>query len=175
MARPNPAVAVPPPPHRPTAVGAPGAGPPEFPARSAEDIFAERIRVELGPREYVLPVLPWAQEDTWRASFDATFSVVLAQVSASSDITEIVGMLGAFPDQMLDALVAYDTSGVLPDRAGIKAVATKMQVFRAVMGVAQATNPLVGIGLATLSPARSPAPSSPRPRGAGRRATSGRN
>lgn len=147
--------------------------------RSAEDIFAERVRVTLCGREFVMPVLPMGPEETWKAALDTSLDPALAQIADTNDLGTAVELLERYPQQLVDALVAYDRSGVLPPREEIIAGTTKLGILRAVLEVRQAANPLAAIGLAMMMAGRpdsgsSPRSSSPRRRTGGRRATSGK-
>lgn len=141
------------------------------PTRSAEDLFAERVRVQLGDREYILPVLPMGPEEEWKASLDRSLDAALANVD---DFAQVANALDAYPDKLLDALIAYDRSGVLPPREEIAATTTKLGLLRAVLGVRQAANPLVGIGFALIATGARQANASSRRSSSQRRSTGGR-
>jgi hypothetical protein len=145
--------------------------------RSAEDIFAERVRIRLGQTDYVLPVLPMGPEQEWKSALDASFDAELGAANAT-DVAGVVSILERYPDKLLDALITYDRSGVLPPREKLLAEATQLQVLKAVLEVRQSANPLaaIGLGLMTLAQPQngSSAPSSTpaRPGRGRRRATS---
>lgn len=153
--------------------------------RSVDDLIAERVRVTLGEHEYVLPVLKIEREEAWRAKLDSQFENDLAAAGAAS-MPELLRVLDGQQDRLLDALIDFDETGVLPEKAVIRREATQMQVIRAVLGARQSVSPLVVIGLMTglalvnltvlAGPSGSLAPlSSPRSATAGPPATSAAN
>jgi hypothetical protein len=112
--------------------------------RSPDDIISGRARVTLGGQTYVLPALPWAASDAWEATVNESVAGLLSALDeAGDDTSAIVSALQSQPAALLDALIAYDQSGVLPSREDILAVATKNEVLMAAMEVWRAANPLV--------------------------------
>jgi hypothetical protein len=145
--------------------------------RSVEDILAERVRITLAKREYVLPVLPMGPEAEWKASLDAGFNAILAAVGGDAEAA--IALLSEHGDKLLDALIAYDRDGILPPREAILAEASQIEVIRAALEVRQSATPLVVIALAVmmagLQANGSSQPSSSPPRStAGRRGRSGK-
>jgi hypothetical protein len=121
--------------------------------RPVEAILAGRARVTLAGQEYVLPDLPNRANREWLASLDELVSSSLTGLdNAGDDIPAILVTLKGASEALLDALVAYDKSGVLPSRDVLDDTATPSEILYAVMGVWQAANPLVGIALAGVLP-----------------------
>jgi hypothetical protein len=123
--------------------------------RSAEDIFAGRIRVDLGGQTYTMPVLSRRANREWLESLDASFASLLTSLEDIDDGDEVLRLLFSATDEFLDALVSYDQSAVLPPRASIDDDATDLEIIRAVMEVWRAANPLVAIALG-LAPSAEP-------------------
>lgn len=139
-----------------------------LPTRTPTDIIAGRVPVRLAGVTYQLPTLPRAAARDWLAQLDGRFAgMILALEDAGDDVGAILGLLVKQQDVLLDALLAYDTSGVLPPRAEIDDNATDAEILYGVLEVWRATNPLVGI--ATLGESlgsgtwRSPSSSLPTP------------
>lgn len=128
-----------------------------IPKRSAEDIFAGRILVDLGGVTYTLPVRSRKANREWRESLDGQFVGMLAQLDSLDSPTAIIGLLVSASDRLLDALVAYDATGALPTRDAIDEQATEVEIIRAILEVWMAANPLVAIGL-ELAPRQSAPP-----------------
>lgn len=153
-----------------------------LPPRSIEDILLERVRLRVGDDTYELPALVIEENERWKESLEGDLTGMLAALAdAGDDIGAIVSALTGEPDRLLGLLRSYDVTGVLPDDETLRAKMTPLGLFRAVLEVWRAANPLVDIGLVgmTLATAEqetsgSPKPTStPRRNGAGRRAKSG--
>jgi len=152
-----------------------------LPARSIEDILLERVRLVIGGQVYDLPALVIDDNERWKESLQTELTTLLnALDNADNDVSAIVSALTGEPDKLLGLLRSYDKTGVLPDDATMRANLTPIQLFRAVLEVWRAANPLVDIGMLGVamttvipSTSESPAPmSSPRRNGAGRRGKS---
>ncbi len=129
--------------------------------RSAEDIFAGRVRVELGGRTYTMPVRSRRTNREWLESLDGWFGATLDRLDTIDDTDELLAVLFGASDKFLDALVSYDATGVLPGREVIDRLATDIDIIRAVMEVWRAANPLVAIALGLApSDAATPQPTS---------------
>lgn len=116
-------------------------------SRSAGDILAGRLRLTLGGREFVLPVLPIAAEEGWKAALETSLASTFATIDAAGDMATIVGALeGLGVDPFLDALYGYDATGKLPPRDELRATVIAADVIRSVFEVWSATSPLVAIG-----------------------------
>ena len=158
-----------------------------LPDRSAEDIFAGRIRLNLGGTEYVLPTLVIEDEEAWLAKMESSpLAAVLGNAVSDSEAVLALMASSTATVPILDALYAYDTSGVLPPREELRRSARPIEAVRALLEVWQAAHPLLGISLLgmqemsrsleSLTPGPSPAPmSSPPTPMAGRRRKSARN
>ena len=142
-----------------------------LPERSAEDIFAGRIRLSLGGAQYVLPTLTIEAEEKWLAGIDGRLGSLLSGVSsARDDPAMLLGVLSGATGQLLDVLYAYDQTGVLPPRARLVKTARSNALIRAVMEVWVAANPLAGIALLGMRQTNGTSPaatSEPPPNGVG--------
>jgi len=151
-----------------------------LPTRSVEDILAERVRLTIGGEEYVLPALSIEQTETWLDGLQTEVNALIGFLEMSGDDGgRIFAELTSKPARLLDYLVSYDQTGVLPDRDVIRRGLTPIGLLRAVLEVWRAANPLVDIGLASMTDllaSVSPPPTSSRRRnGAGRTVKSGAN
>lgn len=134
--------------------------PAELPERSAADIMAGVVRVVLGGRDYMLPVLPRAQSRAWLESLDTRFATLAGELEkAGNDTPLILTRLIAVADDLYDMLLSYDQSHVLPPKEEIDDVATDIEILRAVVEVWRAVNPLA----ATIAEAANPSPSGTSP------------
>ena len=70
-----------------------------LPKRSAEDIFAGRVRLSLGGTQYVLPTLPIEEEERWKASIDGQLGALFAGImpSVSAMIAIVDASVAALP------------------------------------------------------------------------------
>jgi hypothetical protein len=150
-----------------------------LPPRSLEDILFERVRLIIGGEVYDLPALVIEENERWKSELEADLTGMLTALDdAGDDISAIVSTLTGEPVRLLTLLRSYDVTNVLPSDETLRAAMTPLQLFRAVMEVWRAANPLVDIGIHGLAltatqPSESPAPTSLRRRnGAGRRAKS---
>lgn len=136
------------------------------PSRSAEDILSRVVRVTIGGQTYELPVRSIRANREWKAGLDARLSHVLARIEASDTAEDsraaLVAALSSQVDDLIDMLIAYDTSGVLPSREAIEDIEpdATLDIVRAVRGVMNAASPLVVAALARISGTRTE-PSSP--------------
>ena len=152
-----------------------------LPARSVEDILAERVRLSVGGQEYILPSLNLDDTEAWLAAINAEVAGLLASADGDADLGPLLSELQARQGRMVELLVSYDKTGVLPPVEELRKGLTPMGLIRAVLEVWRAANPLVDIALTGLSTSglatiASPTPTSSRPRnGTGRRAKSGAN
>jgi hypothetical protein len=131
--------------------------------RSAEDIFAGRIRVELGGTTYILPVRSRKSNREWLEALDAATGAALDALDTIDDTGAVLRLLTGMDDAFLDALVSYDETGALPSRDEIDAQATDMEVTRAIVEVWLAANPKVAIALGLVDGAVPSERSSPTP------------
>lgn len=158
-----------------------------LPERAIEDIIAERVRLTIGGEVYSLPAKVVEDNEAWLAGLNTDFSALMnALANAENDTTAVVGLLTRDPDWLIDHLISYDHTGVLPDKEAIRKTLTPIKLLMAVAEVWRAANPLVDITLAAMSldnllaiTAPAPPASSPRtassPRNTnGRRVTSAR-
>lgn len=134
--------------------------PSEMPTRSAADILAGVIRVVLGGVMYELPVLPRAASRAWLDSLDARFAALASELERAGDDTpQIMALLVAEADGLIDVLRSYDQGGILPAREHIDEYASNAEILRAVIEVWRATHPLA----ATLASIPATSGTSPEP------------
>lgn len=166
-------------PPRLTAVGSPSE-----PERSAEDILGRTIHIVLGGTPYTLPVRSIKANREWKASLDGELAGMLTGIEAMESMTEVAEVMNTLVREiddmvgrLIDLLVSYDTSGVLPSRDAIEEIEpdASADVLEACREVWRAANPLV-VGalsaIATLEPptsASSLPTNTPPPSTAGRR------
>lgn len=152
--------------------------------RPAGDILSRTVRVTLGGTEYALPVRSIKANREWIAQVNSQTVALLKGLDTSGDdLGALMGLLGGQIDPLLDLLIAYDHTNVLPSKDEIEAIEpdASVDVLQAVQGVWRAANPLVGTAIASMTMGEalasdSSAPtSSPRPNGAGRRSKSKKN
>lgn len=122
------------------------------PERTVEDVLAGRLRVTLGGETYVLPVRSIASNRRWVESLDAEMIGLLVAVSeAGDDITSIMsGFMQIGAEQLLNLVIAYDETGVLPPREQLEEVVRPHETLMAVMGIRRVQNPLADAGLAAM-------------------------
>jgi hypothetical protein len=117
-----------------------------IPSRSVEEIVSGIVPVRLGSATYALPELSMAGTDAWAASIDGRLAGLLGAVDrldSGGTIAQLFLVAKQFDAELLDTLIAYDTTGVLPERDELRANATHTQVLFAVMGVwATTSSPL---------------------------------
>ena len=119
-----------------------------FTTRPAGDILSRSVRITLDGIEYVLPVLRIAGNRRWKAQLDAaTVGLVDSLEGSGDDVGAILALLASQTDTLLDLLISYDTTGVLPSREAIEETAYEDELLLAVRGVWRAANPLVAIGI----------------------------
>ena len=122
-----------------------------LPKRSVEDILAERIRVSVGGREFILPSLNLDDTEAWLGSINGEAFGLLGLLDESEDIGSVLATLAASPAKLLDLLRAYDKGGVLPPIEELRQGFTPMGLLRTVLEVWRAANPLADITLAGLT------------------------
>jgi hypothetical protein len=125
-----------------------------IPSRSVEDILAGRLSVSLGGTTYVLPELAMEATDEWAQSIDERLRGLLSLIDnmgEGSGMLDLFTAAAGFQDDMLDTLIAFDTTSVLPSRAEIRKLATHTQLMFALMGVwASTKSPLAATVVAVL-------------------------
>jgi len=118
-----------------------------LPVRSAADILSGLITIVLGGIPYVISVLPRRASKEWLARLDARFDAVTKALDqAENDVPQILALLTAHTDYMIEMLRAYDVEGVLPDDDFIETYATDGEILAAMVEVWRAANPLAAIG-----------------------------
>lgn len=148
------------------------------PVRPAEDILARIVRITLGGKSYVLPVRSIRANREWKETFDERTKRVLEQIRASDDADDtraaLVSALSSQINDLIDLLVSYDSSGILPTREEIEDIEpdATLDIIAAVREVLRAADPLVAIAIArqaTRTETSSPPTSSPPVNITGRR------
>lgn len=118
--------------------------PQDVPTRTAEDILAGRVRIQLGVTTYVLPVLPRGPSRRWLESLDQRFiNLGVALSRAKEDPTVIIETLTTETDALYELLLSYDQTSVLPARDELEEFATDAQILHAVLEVWRAAHPLL--------------------------------
>jgi hypothetical protein len=142
----------------------------DAPERSAEDILSRTVRLTQGRREWVLPVLTIAGNRRWKGTLDGQLSAVLAALRKSGGkVPRLYDVLQGQVDQLVDLLIAYDETHVLPAREELLEMAYEDELMAAVQEVWRAANPLVAMAArnaaraAFLTPTSSPLPSTDGP------------
>jgi hypothetical protein len=121
------------------------------PTRSAEDILSGRVRLVIGEAVYDLPALPITKNRLWKEDIDTRLTLLIGGLDAAgTDTAAILTLLSAASDQLMDLLLSYDQSRVLPPREELEEVMTEAQLLSAVLEVWTAANPLVGMGLSAM-------------------------
>lgn len=137
------------------------------PNRSAADALAGRVRILMGGVMYELPVLPRGASRAWLAELDAKWGALPGMLQATEDnVDEAVRLLGEHTDAMLDALLAYDQTAILPPRADLDAACTDAEILQATVECWLAANPLAASIVAAMgseTPGTSPEPPSSVP------------
>lgn len=148
--------------------------------RPAEQVLSRTVRITLGGATFELPVRSIRANREWKAQLDAATAHFLENLPSESD--EVTGkwaaLVAAFDghiDELIDVLVAYDTSGVLSKDAieGIEPDATN-EVVMALREVWRAASPLVVTAVQTMvmeaiSDSSPPTNTPPTPTGSRRR------
>lgn len=144
--------------------------------RPAGDILSRSVRLTLGDKQYVLPVLTIGGNRRWMEKLDAELTTVLSRLRrAGTRAPELYDVLAGQLDAMIDLLTAYDTTHVLPPRDEILEQTYEDELIAAVQEVWRTANPLVAMAVdrirtrealtnASLAPTSSPPPSGAGPR-----------
>lgn len=113
-----------------------------LPERSVEDILAGRVRLTFGGQAFDLPALTIDKCEAWQAEFSERLAQLFSGISQLDSAGAILGRLGSATDFQLELLRAYDEKNVLPDDAGLRAIATPDALLRATLEVLAAGYPL---------------------------------
>lgn len=114
------------------------------PTRSPADMIAGRVPVMLGGRTYNVPTLPRQASREWVARLDENFATLATALDNTDATGDILTMLVAQTDALVDILLAYDRENVLPSRDEIDEIATDAEILYAVLEVWRAAHPLAG-------------------------------
>lgn len=135
-----------------------------LPPRPVEDILAERVRLVIGGEVYSLPVLTISENRAWKERSDAELGLFVAGLSFSDDLGTTLEAFDGYDSTLMDLLISYDTTGVLPARETIEDGLTPLGLFRAVCEVWRAARPLADIARTGMSTTAEPATSGWRQR-----------
>jgi hypothetical protein len=122
--------------------------------RPAEDVLSRVVRITLGGTEYQLPVRSIRANRDWKERLDSTTTGLLTALDVSEDdLAAIYAALASQTDSLIDLLLSYDNSGVLPTRDELEAIEpdVSLDVLAAVREVWRAANPLVAKSLELIS------------------------
>lgn len=150
-------------------------------SRSAVAKVSRTIRITLAGESYELPVLSIRENREWKAQLNARTAALISALDDTDDLPAVLTVLSNQVDDLLEMLVAYDLTGVLPPRDEIESIRPDPtnEIFEAVKEVFKAANPQVGISLETVAAAMPetslPPTSTPPPPTAGRRRKSKTN
>jgi hypothetical protein len=111
-------------------------------ARSEEDVLAAILRVTVGGRERELPVLTIAAARAWKAELVKALAGRIGEMRFDS-IEDTGAVASAVGDQMLDLVVAYDTSSALGGKAYLEAKATDAEMYLAFRSILEVSFPFV--------------------------------
>lgn len=121
----------------------------EAPARSVEDVLAGRLRLSLGGEVYVLPVRSIAENRVWVESVEARLGAQTAALADATDLAQAALALGAVTaEQMLELVLSYDVSGILPDYETAEAVVRPHELLAAVPLIGRVRHPLADLAVA---------------------------
>ena len=126
-----------------------------LPPRPVEDILAERVRLLIGGEVFDLPVLTIAENRAWKERSDRELGLFIATITLTDDLSEVMERFDGYDDTLMNLLLSYDSTGVLPPREVIEEGLTPLGLFRAVCEVWRAARPLADIartGMSTLPP-----------------------
>lgn len=117
-----------------------------LPARSAEDIWSEIIRVRLGGTEYALPMLSMDENAEWKDLVRKEAAQAFGALEGLDSIDSILVLLSTIETVTLVRLLkAYDHDGVLPDEPAIRSTCSEQSVLRAFLEVFSAANPTLAV------------------------------
>lgn len=121
-----------------------------LPQRAIEDVLAGRLPVVLGGEVYHLPVRSIASNRRWVESLTVEMSEMLRAIAASGDdqtaLATALMRVGA--EQLLDLVLAYDDTEVLPPKEALEEEVKPHEVLAAVIAIRRVQNPLADAGLA---------------------------
>lgn len=120
-------------------------------SRPDEQVVGGFIPVEMGGEAKVLPVLSIRENRAWTKLFAGSIRAKLDAVGPIKSVDEVVTLLMASMDTMMDLLVSYDRDKVLGDKEWIDTHATDREVYETLKRVTAAAFPF-GVDLRTLVP-----------------------
>jgi hypothetical protein len=124
-----------------------------LPERSMADVIAQRVRVQLGGREYLLPAKVIDDNERWKRQLDVVMTALLASMDEDGDAGSALGVLSTDPEPFVQVLLSYDHTGLLPDRDTLRATVTEYELLVAVLECWRAASPKVDIALVSATTA----------------------
>lgn len=122
-----------------------------LPERSAEDIWAERLRLVLGDQELVLAVLPMRDSDEWKVEVSNEIGHLMLGLEALDDLESVMRHFGTIERGTLIRLLrAYDRDQVLPDDEWLLTHVSEGQVLRSFLMVWSVANPTLAVIVDTM-------------------------
>lgn len=96
--------------------------------RTAEDVLGAILPVTIGGQPRVLPVLPIGACRVWRSGLASAVDQGIGKMSLG-DLADGGEVLNAIGDQVLDLVIAYDTSAALGGREYLESHATDAELY----------------------------------------------
>lgn len=93
------------------------------------------LEIVLGGEPYRLPVLSMRRNREWSEKYSAVLSGIVDGIGEPKNLTEVAAIVNSHATSFMDMLIAYDYSGVLPDREWIDTHATDGEVYSAIQQV----------------------------------------
>jgi hypothetical protein len=122
-----------------------------LPRRDLEQQLAGIVVVELGGHRYRVPTLSRRENRAWKEQLNDRLSAVLGGLSASDEPSVIFSALASADDAVVDLVRAYDASHVIPPDDEL-ANDTDAEWLRALLAMAAAAYPFVGLALEAMRP-----------------------
>jgi hypothetical protein len=109
------------------------------------------LQVTLGGEAYSLPVLSMRRNRDWLGAFSGALTGMVNGIGEPKTLDEVASVIASYATSYMDILIAYDYSGVLPDREWIDTHATDREVYEAIRNVSEVAAPfgsnLLGLAL----------------------------
>jgi hypothetical protein len=109
--------------------------------RPAEEVAGGFIPVRLGGQDFNLNVLSIRHNREWTRAFARTMEEIVTGVGNPESMEAVAVAVAANAETIMDQLIAYDASSVLPDREWIDTHATDREVYEAMKLVTAAAFP----------------------------------
>jgi hypothetical protein len=114
------------------------------------------LEIVLGGEPYRLPVLSMRLNREWQQTFAHGLTTLVDGIGQPKTFEEVATAVAGQSEMLMDMLIAYDHSRVLPDRDWIDSHATDREVYEAIQKVADVASPLGSnlLGLALMQAAQ---------------------